>query len=90
MEYTDFALYGLAAGIVFGDVFFPESTPIMALLQSFAAFSVGFIARPIGAIFFGMLGDRLGRKFVLVITIALMGLSTTCIGLIPSYERIGA
>ena len=90
MEYTDFALYGLAAGIIFGEVFFPESTPVMALLQSFAAFSVGFIARPIGAIVFGMLGDKMGRKFVMVITISLMGLATTCIGLIPSYEKIGA
>ena len=82
MEYTDFALYGLAAGIIFGEVFFPESTPVMALLQSFAAFSVGFIARPIGAIVFGLLGDKLGRKFVMVITISLMGLATTCIGVI--------
>lgn len=89
MEYTDFALYGLAAGIIFGEVFFPNSTPVMALLQSFAAFSVGFIARPIGALLFGRIGDRLGRKVVMVITIALMGLATTCIGLIPSYETIG-
>lgn len=89
MEYTDFALYGLAAGIIFGEVFFPNSTPVMALLQSFAAFSVGFIARPIGALLFGRIGDRLGRKVVMVITIALMGLATTCIGLIPSYDSIG-
>ena len=53
MEYADFALYGLAAGIIFGDVFFPEATPVMALLSSFAAYSVGFIARPIGALLFG-------------------------------------
>ncbi len=73
MEYADFALYGLAAGIIFGDVFFPDATPIMALLSSFAAYSVGFIARPIGALFFGWLGDKHGRKMVMVITIALMG-----------------
>ena len=89
MEYADFALYGLAAGIIFGDVFFPESTPVMALLSSFAAYSVGFIARPIGALLFGWIGDRHGRKIVMVFTIALMGLSTTLIGLIPSYARIG-
>ncbi|HCO9145337.1 TPA: MFS transporter, partial [Escherichia coli] len=53
MEYADFALYGLAAGIIFGDVFFPEVTPVIALLSSFAAYSVGFIARPIGALLFG-------------------------------------
>ncbi|MET3794602.1 MFS transporter [Aquamicrobium terrae] len=89
MEYADFALYGLAAGIIFGDVFFPEATPVMALLSSFAAYSVGFVARPIGALLFGWIGDRHGRKVVMVATIALMGLSTTLIGLIPSYAQIG-
>ncbi|MBS0855251.1 MULTISPECIES: MFS transporter [unclassified Tatumella] len=89
MEYADFALYGLAAGIIFGDVFFPEVTPALALLSSFATWSVGFIARPIGALFFGWLGDRRGRKYVMVITIVLMGLSTTLIGLIPDYHTIG-
>ncbi len=89
MEYADFALYGLAAGIIFGDVFFPGATPEMALLSSFATWSVGFIARPIGALFFGWLGDRKGRKVVLVSTIILMGASTTLIGCIPSYHSIG-
>ncbi|WP_437614231.1 MFS transporter [Erwinia sp. V71] len=89
MEYADFALYGLAAGIIFGDVFFPEATPAMALLSSFATWSVGFIARPIGALFFGWLGDRKGRRVVMVSTIILMGASTTLIGLIPSYASIG-
>jgi MHS family metabolite:H+ symporter-like MFS transporter len=89
MEYADFALYGLAAGIIFGDVFFPEATPVMALLSSFAAWSVGFIARPIGALLFGWIGDRHGRKVVMVATITLMGLSTTLIGLIPGYNSIG-
>ncbi|MEM6051457.1 MFS transporter [Erwinia sp. P7711] len=89
MEYADFALYGLAAGIIFGDVFFPEATPAMALLSSFATWSVGFIARPIGALFFGWLGDRKGRKVVMVSTIILMGASTTLIGVIPGYASIG-
>ncbi|MGD9426947.1 MFS transporter [Pantoea sp. NSTU24] len=89
MEYADFALYGLAAGIIFGDVFFPESTPAMALLSSFATWSVGFIARPIGALFFGWLGDRKGRRVVMITTIILMGASTTFIGLIPAYATIG-
>ncbi|MFS2222854.1 MFS transporter [Pantoea sp. B65] len=89
MEYADFALYGLAAGIIFGDIFFPEATPQMALLSSFATWSVGFIARPIGALFFGWLGDRKGRKVVMISTIILMGASTTLIGLIPSYASIG-
>ncbi|GAA5114724.1 MFS transporter [Orbus sasakiae] len=89
MEYVDFALYGLAAGLVFGDIFFPGETKTVALLSSFATYSVGFLARPIGAIFFGRLGDKKGRKLVLVITIALMGISTTLIGCIPSYHTIG-
>ncbi|WP_261643412.1 MFS transporter [Erwinia mallotivora] len=89
MEYADFALYGLAAGIIFGDVFFPQASPAMALLASFATWSVGFIARPIGALFFGWLGDRKGRKVVMISTIILMGASTTLIGLIPSYASIG-
>ncbi|MCD4557500.1 MFS transporter [Schaalia sp. lx-100] len=89
MEYVDFALYGLAAGLVFGDVFFPEQTPILALLSSFATWAVGFIARPIGAIILGKVGDVYGRKFVLIITVSLMGLATTGIGLIPSYSAIG-
>lgn len=89
MEYADFALYGLAAGLIFGDVFFPEASPAMALLSSFATWSVGFIARPIGALFFGWLGDRKGRKVVMITTIILMGVSTTLIGIIPSYATIG-
>lgn len=89
MEYADFALYGLAAGIIFGDVFFPNATPTMALLSSFATWSVGFIARPIGALLFGWIGDRKGRKTVMIATIILMGASTTLIGLIPSYATIG-
>ncbi|KAF1029395.1 MAG: Proline/betaine transporter [Pseudomonas sp.] len=89
MEYADFALYGLAAGLIFGDVFFPNATPAMALLSTFATWSVGFVARPIGALFFGWLGDRKGRKVVMIWTVLLMGASTTLIGLIPSYASIG-
>jgi MFS transporter, MHS family, metabolite:H+ symporter len=89
MEYVDFALYGLATGLVFSKVFFPNVSPKIALLSGFATYSVGFLARPIGAIFFGRLGDRKGRKFVLVTTIAMMGISTTLIGFIPSYATIG-
>lgn len=89
MEYVDFALYGLAAGLVFGDIFFPDQTPLIALLSSFATWSVGFLARPVGAIVLGRVGDRFGRKIVLVITVALMGISTTAIGLLPSYDSVG-
>lgn len=90
MEYFDFALYGLAAALVFGDVFFPEQSPFVSLLSSFATYAVGFLARPVGAIVFGWVGDRYGRKVVLLITVALMGLSTTGVGLIPGYAVIGA
>ena len=89
MEYVDFALYGLAAGLVFGDVFFPEQTPIIALLSSFATYAVGFLARPLGAIILGRVGDLHGRKVIMVITVGLMGISTTALGLLPSYRQVG-
>lgn len=89
MEYVDFALYGLAAGLVFGDVFFPEQTPIIALLSSFATYAVGFLARPLGAIILGRVGDRHGRKVIMVITVGLMGVSTTALGLLPTYHQVG-
>lgn len=89
MEYVDFALYGLAAGLVFGDVFFPEQTPIIALLSSFATYAVGFLARPLGAIILGRVGDRHGRKVIMVITVGLMGISTTALGLLPTYRQVG-
>ena len=90
MEYVDFALYGLAAGLVFGDVFFPNMTPLLALLASFATYSIGFVARPLGAWIFGVIGDRKGRQVVLITTVTMMGLSTTLIGFIPPYSQIGA
>lgn len=90
MEYVDFALYGLATALVFNKVFFPEQSPVVALLAGFSTYAVGFLARPVGALFFGRLGDRKGRKFVLVATIALMGGATMLIGAIPGYAQIGA
>ncbi len=89
MEYVDFALYGLATALVFGTVFFPNQTPEIALLAGYSTYGVGFIARPIGALFFGRLGDRRGRRFVMVTTIALMGGATTLIGALPGYAQIG-
>ncbi|WP_265447599.1 MFS transporter [Flexivirga meconopsidis] len=89
MEYVDFSLYGLAAGLVFGDIFFPGASPVIAMLAGFSTYAVGFLARPVGAVFFGRLGDRRGRKVVLVMTIALMGGSTTLIGLLPTYAQAG-
>lgn len=89
MEYYDFALYSLASALVFGPLFFPSSIPGMGLVASFATYFLGFAVRPIGGIFFGQMGDRYGRKKVLLLTVTLMGLASAAIGLIPSFGTIG-
>ncbi|MGF6823213.1 MHS family metabolite:H+ symporter-like MFS transporter [Microbacterium sp. ZKA21] len=89
LEYFDFALYGLSTALIFNVLFFPQGDPGMATVLAFATFGVGFLARPFGGLFFGVLGDRLGRKWVLVVTILLMGGASTAIGLLPTYEVIG-
>ncbi|WP_232699284.1 MFS transporter [Brevibacillus daliensis] len=89
IEWYDFFLYGMAAALVFPKLFFAESDPFIATLQSFGTFAVGFLARPVGAAIFGHYGDRLGRKAALVITLFLMGLSSLAIGLLPTYATIG-
>src|SRR5690606_34432696 len=80
---------GTAAALVFGKVFYPEASTATGILASFATFWVGFLARPLGGVLFGHLGDRFGRKNVLVATLFLMGTATTLIGLLPSYGSIG-
>lgn len=77
------------AAIVFSKIFFDASNPAVASLLAFSTFAIGFIARPFGGILFGYLGDRFGRKHVLVITFCMMGVCTALIGLIPSYASIG-
>lgn len=89
LEWYDFLLFGTAAAIVFGPVFFPSVDPTIGVLQSLATFAVGFVARPFGGILFSHMGDRHGRKPVLTATIILMGAATTLMGLIPSYDTIG-
>ncbi|WP_037065794.1 MFS transporter [Pseudonocardia acaciae] len=89
LEYYDFFLYGTAAALVFGNVFFSAVSPLVGTLASFATFAVGFGARPLGAIVFSHFGDRVGRKPVLVVTLTIMGVSTFLIGLLPSYDSIG-
>ncbi|MGO1317608.1 MAG: MFS transporter [Cellulomonadaceae bacterium] len=89
LEYYDFALYGLAAALIFGELFFPALGEGAGLIASFATFAVGFLARPLGGLFFGSLGDKLGRKWVLMITIALMGGASTLVGVLPTGEQIG-
>ena len=89
MEYYDYYLYGLASAAVFPAVFFSADDPIVAQLSSFATFAVGFFLRPVGGVIWGIVGDRVGRKTVLMITVVGMGLATTGIGLIPSDRAIG-
>jgi MFS family permease len=89
LEYYDFFIYGTAAALVFGKVFFPDSDPATGTLLSFATYGVGYVARPVGAFFMGHLGDRYGRKRVLVLTILMMGASTFLVGCLPTYGDIG-
>lgn len=89
MEFMDFQLYSLAAAIVFNKIFFPDVSPVIGLIAAMATYGVGYVARLVGAVYFGRMGDRIGRKKVLFITIALMGASTTLIGALPTYAMIG-
>lgn len=89
LEFYEFMLFGTAAALVFGDLFFPDADPTTATLLSLSVFAVGFGARPIGGVVFGHFGDRIGRKKVLFITLCLMGGSTMLIGLVPSYAAVG-
>src|ERR1700712_2361028 len=89
MEFMDFQLYSLAAAIVFNKIFFPNVSPAIGLIAAMATYGVGYVARLAGAIYFGRMGDRIGRKKVLFITIALMGASTTLIGVLPTYDAVG-
>lgn len=89
IEWYDFFLYGTAAALVFPQLFFPNSDPLVGTLQSFATFAIGFVARPLGGILFGHYGDKLGRKSMLVLTLLIMGISTFLIGLMPTYGSIG-
>jgi metabolite-proton symporter len=89
IEFYDFYIYGTAAALVFGTLFFPTFSALAGTLAAFATFGVGFIARPVGAVVFGHFGDRVGRKAMLVISLLVMGTGTVAIGLLPTYESIG-
>ncbi|MGL6296869.1 MAG: MFS transporter, partial [Plesiomonas sp.] len=88
MEWFDFGVYGFVA-YALGQIFFPGATPGVQVIAALATFSVPFLVRPLGGIFFGALGDKYGRQKILAITIIIMAISTFCIGLIPSYDSIG-
>ncbi|GHF65818.1 MFS family permease [Amycolatopsis bartoniae] len=89
LEYYDFFIYGTAAALVFGKIFFPSSAPAAGTLLALSTFGVGYVTRPLGAVLLGHLGDRFGRKRVLVLTLLLMGLCTVGVGCLPSYASIG-
>jgi metabolite-proton symporter len=89
VEYYDFFIYGTAAALVFPELFFPNSSPLVGTLLSFATFGVGFLARPVGGVVFGHFGDRIGRKKMLVLSLITMGAATVLMGLLPTYNTIG-
>jgi MFS family permease len=89
IEWYDFLLYSTVTGLVFGKLFFPHSDPLVGVLEAFAIYTVGFIARPIGAAIFGHYGDRIGRKATLIATLLITGLATTAVGFVPTYETVG-
>ncbi len=89
LEWYDFAIYGILAATVLGPLFFPGGDPIVGLLAALATQGLGFVARPVGGIVFGHLGDKYGRQPMLVVTFLLLGLSTAAIGLLPTYDQVG-
>ena len=89
IEWYDFFLYGTAAGLIFGKLYFPNSDPLTATLAAFGTYFIGFVGRPIGAAIFGHYGDRIGRKATLIATLLLMGIATFLIAFVPTYASIG-
>jgi MFS transporter, MHS family, shikimate and dehydroshikimate transport protein len=89
IEWYDFLIYGTAAALVFNKLFFPSFDPLVGTLAALAAYGVGFLGRPLGAVIFGHYGDRIGRKAMLIATMLTMGLATFAVGCLPTYEQIG-
>src|ERR1700726_455050 len=89
IEWYDFFIYGTAAGLVFGKLYFPNESPLAATLAAFGTYFIGFVGRPIGAAIFGHYGDRIGRKATLIATLLCMGIATFLIAFVPTYESIG-
>src|ERR1700741_137528 len=89
VEWYDFFLYGVVAGIVFNKLYFPAGDPVIATLLAYTTFAVGFVTRPLGGVIFGHFGDRIGRKSMLILTLMIMGVATMLIGLVPTYAQIG-
>ena len=89
IEWYDFFLYGVVAGLVFNKLYFPGSDPVVSTLLAYTTFAVGFVTRPLGGVIFGHFGDKIGRKSMLIITLMIMGVATFLIGLVPTYAQIG-
>src|SRR5699024_7269960 len=89
LEYYDNYAYGIAATLVFAHIFFPQTNPVVATVASLSTFAISYIARPLGAVLLGHVGDKVGRKQALVLILILMGVSTFLIGLLPTYDTIG-
>jgi len=89
IEWYDFFLYATASALIFNQLFFPTFDPTVGTIAAFGTFAVGYLARPLGAVAFGHLGDRVGRKSALVATLTIMGVCTCIIGLLPGYATIG-
>src|SRR5271156_4814919 len=89
IEWYDFFLYGTAAGLVFGKLYFPNHDALSGTLLAFGTYFIGFVGRPIGAAIFGHYGDRIGRKATLIVTLLMTGIATAAVGLIPGYDSIG-
>ncbi len=89
LEQYDFVIYGTAAALIFGELFFPDFSPAAGVIASFSTYAVGFLARPVGGVVFSHFGEKLGRKWVLVTTLFLMGSATFLIGCLPTYDAVG-
>src|ERR1700732_321721 len=89
IEWYDFFIYGTAAGLVFGKLYFPNEAPLAATLAAFGTYFIGFVGRPIGAAIFGHYGDRIGRKATLIATLMTMGIATFLIAFVPTYASMG-
>ncbi len=89
VEWYDFFLYGVVAGIVFNRLYFPTDDPAVGTMLAYGTFAVGFLSRPLGGIIFGHFGDKIGRKSMLILTLSIMGVATFLIGVVPTYDQIG-
>src|SRR5215472_3179448 len=89
LEWYDFTIYNTMAALIFNRVFFPSVDPLTGILLTFSTYAVGYVSRPLGGVVFGHLGDQLGRRAVLVVTLILMGFTTGLMGLLPTYASVG-